>query len=120
MPENPGFEIATRQRADLLFRFTVPLGAGSSVVSDIRDVLGYDSIAILAISDQAFTIGVEEACTSDGDFSTTQVLTSALVNGLNQICTRILPCGAFMKLTVTNTGAPMTVLDVASQGIPEP
>lgn len=120
MPENPPFVIATRQKADPLFGSDVPLGAAGTFTSPVRQVVGYDSIAILAISDQPFTITVEEACEPDGQYAQTQTLSSALVGGVQQICTRIRPCGAFMILALGNTGAPMSTLDFCAYGVPLP
>lgn len=120
MPDNPPHVIATRQKADELFGTTVPLGAGSSIASAIRRVEGYDTIAILAASDQPFTISVRESCTEDGTFPQTQLLTSAVVAGVNQIRTRVRPAGEFMQLVLENTGGPMTQLEFCGTGIPQP
>lgn len=120
MPELPGFVIPTRQKSDLLFRLVTPLGGGSSVPIDKKRVLGYDSVAILAISDQPFTISVQEAPDSNSLFVQTQNLASAVVGGRNVVCTRIPPCGAFMQLLVANPGPAMTVFDLSGQGIPQP
>lgn len=120
MPDNPPLVIATRQKADLLFSSDTPLGAGETFTPSPKRVVGYDSIAILAISDQAFAITVEEACEADGQFAQTETLSSALVAGVQQICTRIRPCGAFMVLALGNLGAPMGVLDFCAHGVPLP
>lgn len=120
MPELPGFVIPTRQKSDVLFRLTAPLGAGSSVTTEIRRILGYDSIAILASSDQPFTISVQEAGESDAIFAQTDNLSSIVAGGRNVVCTRILPCGAFMLLIVANPGPAMTFFDLGGQGIPQP
>jgi len=56
-----GFVIQTRQKADVLFQSITPLPAGQVFTSAIARVAGYGEIAILAISDQPFTIVVTEA-----------------------------------------------------------
>lgn len=58
-----GFVIPTRQKTDVLFQSTTPLPAGvlGAFTSNIARVAGYSQIAILAISDQPFTITVTEA-----------------------------------------------------------
>lgn len=120
MPDNPPHVIATRQKADELFESSAPLGAGATFTSQPRRVIGYDTIAILAISDQPFAITVEEACEADGTFVQTQTIPSSLVAGVQQVCTRIRPCGAFMVLALGNLGAAMTALDFCGQGVPLP
>jgi hypothetical protein len=120
MSELPGFVIPTRQKSDVLFRLTTPLGAGSSVPIDARRVLGYDSIAFLAVSDQPFSISIQEACDPDSGFAQTQVLSSSVAGGQNVVCTRIEPCGALMRLLIANPGPAMTLFDLSGQGIPQP
>jgi hypothetical protein len=56
-----GFVIPTRQKTDVLFQSTTPLGSGGSFESPIARVDGYNQVAILAVSDQPFTIVVTEA-----------------------------------------------------------
>lgn len=121
MPDNPPHVIATRQKADILFDTDTPLAAAGTFTPDEREVLGYDSIAILAIADQPFTITVQEACTAGGQYVVTQTLASSPVSGVEAICTRIRPCGAFMIMELDNPGATaMTSLDFCAQGIPLP
>jgi hypothetical protein len=120
VPENPPHVIATRQKTDALFGTTTPLVGGGTFTSPVRRVAGYDVIAILAVSDQAFTIAVQEACESGGPFVQTQVLSSALVGGVQQIRTRIRPAGEFMILALSNGGTPMTMLEFCGTGIPQP
>lgn len=55
------FVIPTRQRTDVLFQSSTPLGAGASFTSRIARVDGYNQVSIIAVSDQPFTIVVEEA-----------------------------------------------------------
>jgi hypothetical protein len=119
MPELPGFVIPTRQKSDLLFRLTTPLGGVSSVSINAARVLGYDSIAFLVISDQPFTISVQEAC-EDMQFAQTRSLSSSVVGIQNVVCTRVAPCGTFMQLLIVNPGPAMTVFDLSGQGIPQP
>lgn len=56
-----GFVIPTRQKTDVLFQSSSPLGSGASFESPIAQVDGYNQISILAVSDQPFTIVVTEA-----------------------------------------------------------
>lgn len=121
MPGNPPFIIPTRQKADTLFRTTEPLTSGSSFVPPKPAlVLGYDVVAILAISDQPFGISIEEACDADGPFVQTSTLASSAVGGVHRICARVRPCGAYMTLALGNLGGDMTELDLCAQGIPLP
>lgn len=119
MPDQPGFVIPTRQKSDLLFRLTTPLGAGSSIATETREVLGYDAITILAVADQPFTISVQEAC-EDQVFVQTHNISSAVVAGKSQVCVRIDPCGEFMLFLVANPGIAMTFFDLCGQGVPQP
>lgn len=114
--------IPTRQLADPLAGTTTPLGTGGSFTSDIFEVDGYDTIGILGISDQAFTVQVLEACDPKGTFVVTRTLTSA-PDGLGQqnVCVRLQPCGSYMKFVLANTGgAPMGTLSFCAIGIPLP
>lgn len=120
MPDDPPFVMATRQKTDELFGSTVPLGAVATFTSPVKRVAGYDVVAILAISDQAFTISVRESCEEGGLFPQTQLLASALVGGVQQIRTRIRPAGEFMQLILNNPGAAMTSLEFCAKGIPQP
>lgn len=122
MPE--AFEtIATRQRSELLFEAPPPpLGAGACVTLPVRLVEGFSAIGFFGVSDQPFTVSIEESCSAAGPFSVTQVLTSALdpVSGLQVVCDRVAPCAPHMQVTICNTGlAPATILDVCGTGIPK-
>jgi hypothetical protein len=121
MPENPPFIIPTRQKADVLFHTSDPLAAGGSFIpARPALVLGYDTVAILAISDQPFGLSIEEACDADGPFVQTNTLTSSAAGGFQRICARIRPCGAYMTIALGNLGAAMEELDFCAQGIPLP
>jgi|SRR5579871_1548248 len=56
-----GFVIPTRQKTDVLSQTSSPLASGQSFTSPIARVDGYNQVAILAVSDQPFTIVVTEA-----------------------------------------------------------
>lgn len=116
----PGFSIATRQKADLLFG-PIPdvIGAAANVVLGVRDVLGYARINFLATSAQPFTILVEEACLSAGPFTETVTFSSVTDagSGLEKVLEQVVPCGSFMRVTVTNAGAPATV-SLCGAGLP--
>lgn len=116
----PGFVIATRQKADLLFGPIVePLEAAESVTLDVRRVAGYGRVSFLGISAQPFTILVEEACSEEGVFSQAALLVSALdaTTGLQFVATHVFPTGGFMQVTVTNTGTDASV-DLCGHGLP--
>lgn len=121
MPE--AFEtIATRQRSETLFEIGGPLDPGKCVTTPSRLAAGFSAVGILGISDQPFTVEVDEACSPDGPFVATQTLTSAVdpVTGLNFVCARVQPCGPHMTLTLCNAGpSPTTVLDLCGTGIPK-
>lgn len=120
MPDKPGFEIATRQKTDVLFSSSVPLGAGSSLTLAIKRVIGYDAVAVLALSDAAFVVRVREANAKDGDFVVTQLLSSTLVGSDQTVCQRVLPCGTFMTLEITTPAGAMSFFSLAGLGVPEP
>jgi len=120
MADYPGFVIPTRQKTDLLFSTGRPLGAAKSFRSPVAEVAGYNAVAFLGVSDQPFTVTVFEACSPDGPFVGVATLASALVGGQNQVCSRVSPCGSFMKVTLDNGGAAMGSLSFCSQGIPVP
>lgn len=116
----PGFVISTRQKADTLFGpLSKPLGAGESVVLPARRVAGYARVNFLGISVLAFTILVEEA-NAGGFFTQTALFTSALdvSTGLQAICDRIVPCGTYMRVTVTNTGPSPASISFLANGLP--
>lgn len=117
----PGFAIATRQKADVLFGpLARALGASVSQVLPVRRVAGYARVNFLGISAATFTILVEEANEAEGPFAQITTLTSALdpVTGLQRICERLAPCGTFMRLTVTNTGATRSAISLLVNGLP--
>lgn len=103
------YSIQTRQKADLLVSTTVPQGVAASYASPIRRVLGYSQVCILAVADQPFDIQVFQAAdlkrNGSGNFAMTPSAFSAVVAGMQWlVCQRVPPCGAFMKLTLRNTG----------------
>lgn len=103
----PGFNIATRQKADILFGpIKTPLAGGGIIILPVRAVAGYARVNFLALSVQPFTLLIEEANAADGEFSETETFVSVLdaVSGLQKVCEMVFPCGTFMRLTVTNTG----------------
>lgn len=112
--------IQTRQGFEELFGTKLPLTPPSTFVTPAKEVAGYDSIAVLAVSDVAFEIQIQEACSFDGEYAVTQTLASAVTpDGFQAICERIQPCGAFMKMTAV-PGAPQGAFSFCSYGIPAP
>jgi hypothetical protein len=116
----PGFTIATRQKADLLFG-PLPnrLASGGSIILPVRDVSGYVRVNFLAISAQPFTLLVEEACLPDGTFIQAESFASVTdaVSGMQVVCEQVFPCGSFMRVTVTNTGTAAAV-SLCGSGLP--
>lgn len=117
------FVVQTRQKNDVLFETSDPLGIAGAFTSGVMRVSGYSQVSFLGISDQAFTIDVleagEDANGDPGTFVLTQTLTSAFVGSSQEICDRIQPCGSFMRIVLSNTsGLAMTVLSLLGQGIP--
>lgn len=118
------YSIQTRQKSDVLFTTAVPLGLGATYTSPIRRVIGYANICILAVSDQPFDIQVLQAAdlrkNGTGNFVLTPAAFSAVVAGTQwMICERVPPCGAFMKMTLRNTGlAAMSELAFTVLGLP--
>jgi len=117
-----GFQVPTRQKTDMLFNSTVPLAAGDSQVFDVRLILGYSSVSVLAFSNQAFSVHLEEACMPEGPFVRTATLTSAVgPDGKQLICDRIPPCGIYGRMVLENTSAfPQTSMTFCAIGIPVP
>lgn len=118
-------EIPTRQKADLLFSTEIPLIVGDFFIAPVRRVAGYAEIPVFALSDQPFTIQVEEATDVEedgsGNFVQTQTLTAVAVGPLWLVCQRIRPCGSFMQMTLGNMGVTdMGSLNFAVQGLPLP
>jgi hypothetical protein len=124
------FVIPTRQKTGLLFPvrppktpgpFPVLLAAGASVVYGSFAVDGYATIAILAVSDQPFTIVITEGVIPAGPFVQTQSFSSTLVGSLQVVKQRFAPSGLFGKATMTNIGAAIqTQVTLLGQGIPLP
>jgi hypothetical protein len=117
----PGFVIATRQKADLLFGpIEEPLEAAASVTLDVMRVAGYGRVSFLAVSEQPFQILIEEACSPEGVFSEAATLVSALdaTTGLQFVADHVFPSGTFMQVTVTNTGAVAAAVDLCAHGLP--
>lgn len=110
--------VQTRQRPEELFRRASPLGASEELESDVKLVAGYDSLALFSVSDQAFSIVIEEANHEDGPFVVTGTYASA-ASGANQyVCTRHRPCGTYAKIRLENGGAAMGLLKSVVAGIP--
>lgn len=118
-PEKSGHVIPTRQKTDSFFTTRDPIAPPAMTFSSgVTRVEGYGAVAIFAVSDQPFTIEVNEAAFSDGTFVTTQTLASALVDGSQVVNTRITHNSSFMELVLTNTGGLQTVLETNALGIP--
>jgi hypothetical protein len=112
--------IATRQDAEVLFQRDAPLGAAASFISPVRRVEGYFAVNLLAISDQSFSIVVEEGCLGTGPFVQTATYTSSLVLGVQRVCVQHFPCGSFMRTTLGNLGPAQGFLSYCGLGLPEP
>jgi hypothetical protein len=111
--------IETRQEAERLFVLDAPIAAGGSITLDVRKVAGYGVVAFLGISDRALSIVVEEANEEEGPFVVVATLTSSVVGSNDVICSRVEPCGSFMKITVSNpSGTDQTRMDLVGLGIP--
>lgn len=123
-------EIQTRQKADVLWSTTTPLGAGGFYNSPIRRVAGYAELEIFAVSDQPFAIQVEEATdvrilpdgTVTGNFVQTEATMVAVAVGSQWlVCERINPCGNFARMVLGNLGGTMMgELAFVVQGLPLP
>lgn len=110
--------VQTRQRPEVFFRTSIPLGAGQSHVSAVVLVAGYDGIKIFVISDQAFSVLVEESTESDGLYGVAATYASELVGFDHQLCEIHNPCGTYAKITISNTsGVSMQVLYATASGI---
>jgi hypothetical protein len=84
-----------------------------------RKVAGYSAVNFLGISDQPFSVLIEEACESDGTYVTVVTLTSVAAGALQRISARHLPSGNFMRITPTNTGgSAQTIFDLCGTGLP--
>lgn len=116
------FQISTRQKADMLFGYTLPLGAGESVILDTRLILGYDSLAVLSFADQPFSVHLEEACSPDGPFVRTATLASAVgPTGEQVVCDEFFPCGVYGRIVLENTsGIAQTSSRLCVLGVPVP
>ena len=113
----PGFEIPTRQKSDVLFRTRAALPSGTRTLAVMR-VEGYSEIEFFGVGSGVFTASIQEACTSDGPFVQTTLITSSASAGEQRICERYLHCGVFMRVVIA--GAPLTALEFCGQGIPLP
>lgn len=112
--------ITTRQRAEPILHTEVALGAGESFENKVYLVAGFNTLSILAISDQAFSVTVDESCDTETPFTRTQTIASEVDAAGNQrICTRINPCGNYAIITLVNGGAPQSFLSFCVLGIPE-
>lgn len=119
------FAIQTRQKTDVLFESSDPLGVLGFFASPVREVSGYAKVSILAASDQPFGINVEEAVAvkvdGTGQFvQTDATIMAALVGGQFQVTTSVKPFGRFMKMVLGNLGAPQGFLSFLAKGIPLP
>lgn len=116
--------ISTRQKNDVLFGTSDPLGASLSFQSDARRVSGYGKVSFLGISDVAFTIDVleagEDAEGNPGTFVVTQTLASVAAGPLQRVATRVSPFGSFMKIVVAGVdpATGMSVLSLRGEGVP--
>lgn len=70
-----------------------------------REIHGYDVISFYGLSNKTFSIAIYEAVESDGPYVLAQTLTSAVVNGINRISTRVASNAKFMYIVITNTDA---------------
>lgn len=114
--------IATRQLTEQLFGSpSSPVPGLGSFTTDIRETAGYGAVLVLAAATQPFQIVVFEACSLLASFGATQTLASVLdpISGLNIVCTRVRPCGSFMKLEFDNLGGSPTLPTLCGTGLPE-
>lgn len=120
------FIIPTRQKTELLFSTSTPLGVGGVFTTPVRRVNGYVKVEILAIADKSFGLNVEEAVSVDqhgnGHFvQTDPTVTAALVGGQFVISTTVKPFGNFMKMVFGNLAlSSMTRFNVQVLGLPLP
>jgi hypothetical protein len=113
--------IATRQRAELLFRQTGLIPAGGTQALPARLVSGYANVAILGISDQPFQVRVEEGCSGTGPWTQTVVSVAVfdMVALVWRVCQRFVPCGTHARLFIDNLAAtPQTLFQFCGLGIP--
>lgn len=111
--------ITTRQKAEELVHSDVPLAGAGQIASKVSLVAGYAAISILSISDQPFSITIDEACDADGEFTRTVTLASVVDAAGNQhICERVAPCGNYAIITLVNGGGQQTLLSFCALGIP--
>lgn len=123
------FVIQTRQKAARLFPTHIselsdqldPLGGSESLAQGPVEVSGYAVIAVMAISDQPFTITFYEGVSPTGEFSVSQQFTSQVVDGRFVVTERFTRSGSFMKMVFENTSSsPETYLNLLVQGVPCP
>lgn len=111
--------IITRQKAEILLETHEPLFAGQSLVGAVRLVAGFAYLSILALSNQAFSITIEEGNTADGPFVQTATFASSADGaGQQRVCERFFPCGTYALITLNNPGGDMSDLDFTVIGIP--
>ena len=90
----------------------------SSSLSLGKKVAGYAAVDFLAISDQAMTLLVEEANDQSGPFVQVASFASVVAGSFQMIRQRVVPIGSFMRVTLSNTGGPETVLSFKGIGLP--
>lgn len=112
--------ISTRQETEDLAHTAEPLGIGGSFVSNIVLVAGYDHVSLFGVSDQAFTVQIEEACLAEGPFVVTKSINSSLSGSQQALCSQVEPCGVFMRISVWNGLLPMGSLSFCATGVPQP
>lgn len=118
MPVAPDI-IITRQKAEILLETHDPLDAGQSLAGAVRLVEGFAYLSILALTDQAFSITIDEASTADGPFTRTATFPSAADGaGQQRVRERFFPCGAYALVTLTNLGGDQSQLDYTVIGVP--
>lgn len=113
--------IATRQKADRLFGpVTEHLAALATYQSNPMRVSGYGSVNFLIVSDQAFTLRIEEAHLPEGPWVETESRSSALdaASGNQFLCLTVQPCGILMRIFVDNTGGAQALFDLSGTGLP--
>lgn len=112
--------IPTRQLTEALFKSDDRLAAAGSFVSPVKLVAGYHAIEFLVITDQMFSLVVEEACRPTGPFVQTASYTSTSVGTQQQLCRRHFPCGPYMRVTLGNLAGDQTFLSFCGTGLPQP
>lgn len=119
--KNDSFVITTRQKADMLWLASLVAlqAAGKTQMLPVVEVDGYQMVSLLLISDQPFTISIQESVSPTGPFIPTDFFSSVVdaASGLQTIIAKVKPAGAFMSAVVTNTGnAAQKVLQLGAVG----